>query len=119
MEWLARPLICDNRQVEPPLDPAHLCDADLCSICLRMHVILETIEIPRCEGRHIPIPLFDDIDTLESMVLHGVPRRPQLNEWASVIREFGEYYSLHGNGPIVVDAACYHPRASRYRTKHP
>lgn len=120
MEWLARPLVCDGAVVAEPLDPARLADADLRDICLRMQVILETIEMPRCEGRLIPYNLFLDIDTLDSMVLHGHPSPyghqspPRLAEWAGVIREFGAYYGLAGHGPIAVDPTIYRKEAARY-----
>jgi hypothetical protein len=86
-----------------------------------MHVILEIIETPRCEGRLIPRDLFDAIDTLESMVLHGHPSQsghhspPRLAEWGSVIRKFGEYYHLAGVGPITVDRTVYAEVAAQYR----
>jgi hypothetical protein len=64
MEWLGRPLVCDGAVVAGLLDPARLGDSDLRDICLRMHVILETVEMPRCEGWLIPRDLFDAIDTL-------------------------------------------------------
>jgi hypothetical protein len=120
MEWLGRSLVCDGAVVARPLDPTRLGDSDLREICLRMHVILETIEMPQCEGRLIPCDLFDAIDTLESMVLHGHPspsghsRPPRLAEWAGVIRAFGAYYCLAGCGPIAVDPAIYRELESRY-----
>lgn len=120
MQWLTRPLKCGRKTVAVPLDPAALTDADLRDICLRMHVILETIEMPRCEGRLMPAKLFDQIDTLESMVLHGHPspdghrRPPCLAEWLNVIREFGEYYSLDGDGPISVTPTIYRKIAGQY-----
>jgi hypothetical protein len=99
MEWLQRPLVCAGVAVAEPLDPARLVDSDLRGICLRMHAILETIEMSRCEGRLIPVALFDAIDTLESMVLHshrspaGHSRPPRLAEWLGVIRDFGDIIS--------------------------
>jgi hypothetical protein len=85
-----------------------------------MHAILNTIEMPRCEGRLIPYNLFNDMDTLESMVLHGHSSPyghsspPCLAEWSGLIREFGEYYHLAGSGPIAVDSAIYREVAKRY-----
>lgn len=114
VEWLARSLVCDGDVVAGPLDPSRLADSDLRNICLRMHVILETIEMPRCEGRLIPVALFDALDTLEGIVLHGNPRPPRLAEWSGVVHEFGEYYQLAGSGHITVDSASYHKRAARY-----
>jgi hypothetical protein len=114
MEWLARPLMCDGEVVGEPLDLTRLTDADLRTICLRMHVIFHTVEMPRGEERWMPVELFDAIDTLESIVLHGHPRPPRLAEWVGVIREFGAHYHLAGCGPIAVDPAIYREVFARY-----
>ncbi len=120
MEWLARPLVCDGAVVCGPLDPARLTDVDLRAICLRMHAIFHTVEMPRAEERWMPVELFDAIDTLESMVLHGLPSStgqpvpPRLAEWTGVIRKFGKHYQLAGRGPIAVDPDIYHEVAVRY-----
>lgn len=120
MQWLTRPLKCGRKIVAAPLDPAALTDADLRDICLRMRVILETIEMPRCEGRLMPYNLFLSIDTLESMVLHAHPSPygehspPRLAEWMNLIREFGQYYSLDREGPIPVTPAIYRKIAAQY-----
>lgn len=113
MEWLLRPLVADGVEAAGPLDPALLTDADLRSVCARMHAILETIEMPRCEGRLIPAPLFDAIDTLECRLRHPAPRLPRLAEWAETIREFGAYYGLGGTGPIVVEAPYWRAAVAR------
>lgn len=107
MEWLTRPLVCDGAVVAESLDPAKLTDADLRSICLRMHALLATAEMPRCEGRHLPLGLFNAIDTLADRVLHPRDEPPRLAEWAGVLREFGDYYGLVGTGPLTVDPACW------------
>ena len=120
MEWLARPVVADGVVLAEPLDPARLTDADLRNICLRMHVILETIEMPNCEGRHLPAKLFDEIDTLESLVIYGLPSpsglptAPCLADWAGVIREFGEYYRLAGAGPIAVNLKYWQEASTRF-----
>jgi hypothetical protein len=112
MSWLVRPLTCDGRTVLGPLAPARLGDADLKDICLRMHAILRTIEMSRCEGRLLPRDIFDRMDTLESLVLHGP--RPRLLDWSGLIAEFGEYYRLAGAGPIPVDPAGFTELRARY-----
>lgn len=120
MDWLARSLVCDGAVVAEPLDPIKLADADLRAVCLRMHVIFHTVEMPRAEERWMPVEHFDAIDTLESAVLHGLPspsghrNAPRLAEWADVIREFGVHYDLAGRGPIVVDPSIYREVAARY-----
>jgi len=78
-----------------------------------MCVILESIEMPRCEGRLVPIELFDRLDTLESAVLHG-HCLPRPAEWRQLVHDFGDYYALAGDGPIEVDQAIYHKTAGRY-----
>ena len=105
MEWLARPLTANGVVVAGPLDPARLNDADLRGICVRMHAILNTVEMPVCEGRLMPAKLFDDIDTLASLVRHGP--RPELAEWEAVVQEFGAHYGLAGASPIAVDLAFW------------
>lgn len=121
MDWLERPLVCDGAVVGEPIDSSRLTDADLWAICLRMHIIFGTVEMPRAEERWMPVELFDAIDTLESMVLFGHPSPaghsspPRLAEWAGVIRQFGAHYQLAGRGPIVVDPAVYREVAGRYR----
>jgi hypothetical protein len=112
MSWLSRPLTCDGTTVLGPLDPARLNDGDLKDICLRMHVILDTIEMPRCEGRLLPRDLFDRMDTLESLLHHGP--RPRLSDWSGLVAEFGEYYGLEGTGAIPVDPAGFHELRSEY-----
>ena len=110
--WLTRPLTCGRTMVLAPLDLAQLSDADLRDICLRMHAILDTIEMPRCEGRLIPRDIFDKMDTLESDVLHGP--KPKLSDWMDLIAEFGSYYGLEGTGPIPVDLDLFEKLQSRY-----
>ena len=120
MEWLARPLVCDGTVIAESLDPSCLKDADLRTICLRMHIIFHTVEMLRAEERSMPGALFDAIDTLESMVLHSHPGSSghsspsRLAEWAGVIREFGAHYNLAGYGSIAVDPAIYRELAARY-----
>lgn len=112
--WLARPLISGGEIVLDALNPEQLTDADLKDICLRMHAILSTIEMPRCEGRLLPIDIFDRMDTLESMVLHGHGGSPRLSEWSVLIDEFGEYYGLNTQGPIAVNAAIFRELSATY-----
>jgi hypothetical protein len=112
VEWLTRPLTADGVVVAEPLDPARLTDANLRTICTRMHAILDTVEMPRCEGRLLPVKLFDAIDDLAGRVMHPGDHPPRLAEWAAVIREFGAYYELAGVGPIPVDPALWHRAAA-------
>lgn len=105
MDWLARPLAADGVMVAEPLDPSRLADGDLQSICQRMHAILNTVEMLRCEGRLLPVELFDAIDTLADRMRHGP--LPRLEEWSSVISDFGSHYGLNESGPINVEAVCW------------
>lgn len=114
MKWLARPLECDRKVVAEALVPANLTDADLRSICLRMQVIFHTVEMLRAEERWMPVELFDAIDTLESMVLHGSPTPPRLAEWSETICKFGTHYQLAGCGPIAINPSIYREVAERY-----
>ena len=117
MSWLTRPLTCDGTTVLGPLNQTRLCDADLKEICLRMHAILHTIEMPRCEGRLLPLQIFDRMDALESAVLHGP--QPRLSDWSDLISEIGEYYGLAGTGPIPVDSAEFNKLRERYSAGTP
>ena len=123
MEWLARPLVCDGTVVAASLNPARLTDDDLRTICMRMHTIFHTIEMPRAEERWMPVEIFDAIDTLEGMVLYGQrspsghTRLPRLAEWEGVICEFGAHYQLAGSGPIAVDQDIYRKEVARYHPK--
>ncbi len=114
MLWLARPLACAGRIVFDGLDPGRLTDSDLRDISLRMEVIFDTIEMPRCEGRLMPRDIFDQLDTLASMVIHGHGGAPRLADWAGLISDFGEYYDLDGEGPIAVEETYYRDHATRY-----
>jgi hypothetical protein len=113
LSWVGRPLACDGRIVLDGRDTERLADADLLDICLRMQVILGTIEMPRCEGRLLPTDLFDRMDTLESHLFHG-PGTPHLSEWEPLVREFGDHYGLDGDGPIAVDATIFRETSARY-----
>lgn len=101
MDWLSRSLTANGVTVAVPLDPNRLVDTDLRAICARMHAILDTIEMPRCEGRLLPAGLFDSIDTLADRLRHGPP--PKLADWVAVVQEFETYYGLVGAGPITVE----------------
>ncbi|MDP1798162.1 MAG: hypothetical protein Q8K78_11795 [Planctomycetaceae bacterium] len=120
MEWIRRPLTCDGVVVAESLDPNNLSDVDLKSICLRMHAIFHTIEMPRAEERWMPVELFDEIDTLEGLVLHNdsgrltLPNSPRLTDWEKVITEFGVHYDLVGHGAISIDPGIYRDIAVRY-----
>lgn len=113
LSWVARPVACDGRVVLDGLDVDRLADADLRDICLRMQLILDTIEMPRCEGRLLPVDLFNRMDTLESRLFHG-PGTPRLSEWEALLREFGDYYELNSAGAIAVDPSIFREISARY-----
>ena len=112
MNWLARPLFADGVAVAGPLDLGQIGDADMQAICLRMRAILDSVEGPRCEGRLLPVTLFDAIDDLADRVLHPGGHPPRLAEWAGVVREFEAYYRLTGAGPISVEPAFWRQAVS-------
>src|SRR5262245_27801684 len=112
LSWLARPLTCGRATALAPLDLARLCDDDLKDISLRMETIMETIEMPRCEGRLIPRGIFDQMCTLEDRIFDGP--KPRLSDWLGLIARFGEYYHLGGCGPIPVDFAIFEEYWARY-----
>jgi hypothetical protein len=83
-----------------------------------MQLIFHTVEMRIAEERLMPIDIFDDMDTLDGMVLHGQhspsghSSPPRLSEWLALIRRFGNYYRL--DGPIVVAPTIYAQQAARY-----
>jgi hypothetical protein len=101
LDWVRSSLICNGRIVRPALTPNRISDADLPDLCFRMHLILDTIEHRRCEGRLINLDIFEPIDTLASKIQHHGPVR--LTEWASTMEQFGQYYELDGTKPIEVE----------------
>lgn len=66
-----------------------------------MHVILDTIEFARCEGRLINLDVFNPICTLESDLQFKIENR--LSDWLGAVRRFAEYDELDGSQPIAVD----------------
>jgi hypothetical protein len=98
--WLKSPLVCEGRIVRPGLLPESISDADLPDICLRMHLVLDTIEFERCEGRQINLNIFDPIDSMESQLRHGQDNH--LCDWQETITRFANYYKLDGSNPIRI-----------------
>jgi len=101
-DWLASSLTCEGRMIRPALNPTNLTDEDLPDICLRMHLILDSIEFTRCEGRLINLEVFEPIDTLYSDLLHKDTNG--LIEWMHCIERFGDYYELSGKNAIEVSS---------------
>ncbi|MBM4077071.1 MAG: hypothetical protein FJ267_15685 [Planctomycetes bacterium] len=51
LNWLSSDLVCEGLTIRPSLSSLQVSDDCLPDVCLRMHMILDTIEFPRCEGR--------------------------------------------------------------------
>ena len=100
LDWLKSPLKCNKRIVMPAIVPALISDADLPVICLRMKLILDSIEFERCEGRLINLEIYNPVDQLASDLMHKENNR--LSDWLDTISNFGEYYGLYGNRPIDI-----------------
>lgn len=100
IEWLKSEVVCGGRVIRPALDPISVGNEDLPDICIRMHLILDSIEFARCEGRFVNRDIFDPIDTLYSDLLHK--ERHSIEDWRECIGRFGDYYELDGAGPIEV-----------------
>jgi len=92
LSWVALPIVIGDIVVMPPLDPNNLSSDDLPDLCIRMHIILDTIEHARCEGRLINLDIFDPIDTLDSDLRHRSDNH--IEDWLPAISEFGKYYKL-------------------------
>lgn len=100
LEWLNSAVVCGGRVIRPALDPIAVRSEDLPDICVRMHLILDSIEFARCEGRLINRDIFEPIDTLYSDLLHK--EYNSIEDWRDCIGRFGDYYELDGAGPIEV-----------------
>jgi len=100
LNWLQSEIHCEGQRIRPPLDPTMVKSRDLRDICLRMHLILDSIEFTRCEGRLISLDIFDSIDQMHSDLLRKdtIP----LSDWRDCIERFGDYYGLNGSQPIEV-----------------
>lgn len=92
--------MCEGRVIRPPMNPSKLTSEDLPDICLRMHLILDTIEFTRCEGRLINLDIFEPIDRLYSDLLHKDTNC--LSDWQQYIERFGDYYELAGKPTLAV-----------------
>ena len=99
-DWLAASLVCEGRMIRPGLSSSELTSEDLPDICLRMHLILDSIEFTRAEGRLINLAIFEPIDSLYSDLLHKDANH--LGNWMDCIERFGEYYKLAGRKAIDV-----------------
>lgn len=102
IDWLAASLTSEGRVIRPALTLSKLTSKDLPDICLRMHLILDSIEFTRCEGRLINLEIFEPIDTLYSDLLHKDSNH--LGDWMDCIERFGEYYELSGRDVIDVSS---------------
>lgn len=93
-------MVSEGRVIRPALNPSQLTSEDLPDICLRMHLILDSIEFTRCEGRLINLDIFQPIETLYSDLLHK--HTIELSDWKDCIERFGDYYELAGRDVIEV-----------------
>ena len=110
IDWLAAGLVSEGRVIRPALTPSKLTSKDLPDICLRMHLILDSIEFTRCEGRLMNLDVFEPIDTLYSDLQHKATNH--LGDWMDCIERFGEYYELSARDVIEVS-----PRAVRNQSR--
>lgn len=111
--WLSLPLTCDGSMLLYGLDLVRIGDSDLFDISFRMQVILQTIEMPRCEGRLLPIEIFDRMDDLECKFFHGPTT--SLEDCLELIHDFGMHYDLEANGnSIPVNRTEFKSERSRY-----
>lgn len=92
--------MCSQQTILPGLNPATVNDQSLPDLCLRMHLILDSIEFERAEGRLINDKIFDPIDTLADELIHH--KHPHWSDWYKVVQQFGDYYGLNSGRPIHV-----------------
>lgn len=102
IHWLELPIHCSGRPIRPPMREDQIDDLTLSEICLRMHLILDSIEHERAEGRLMNVSIFDAIDSLHSNLVQG--HSLWLGDWREMILHFGEYYGLNQFRLIEVSA---------------
>lgn len=100
IRWIEVPVVCGQQTILPGLDPAAINDESLPDLCLRMHLILDSIEFERCEGRLLNLEIFDPIDTLADELTHH--KHPHWSDWDKFVQQFGDYYELNSGRPIHV-----------------
>lgn len=101
-DWLRAELVCQGKRIRPPIDFGQLRDEDLPEICLRMWLILVSIEFTRAEGRLIPLEIFEPLDTLDSVL--GTQKKLCIEDYRHVIDRFGEHYHLNGQQTIEISS---------------
>ncbi len=98
--WIEVPVVCNGRVLRPVLAVESVTDEDLADLCIRMNLILDSIEYERCEGRLINLDIFDPVTSLLDELRSD--RDVQLKDWIETINTFGEYYQLESMNVIAV-----------------
>ncbi|QDT21002.1 hypothetical protein HG66A1_27950 [Gimesia chilikensis] len=98
--WFEVPVVCNGRVLRPVLAVESVTDEDLADLCIRMNLILDSIEYERCEGRLINLDIFDPVTSLLDELRSD--RDVQLEDWIETINTFGEYYQLEDMNVIEV-----------------
>lgn len=98
--WIEVPVVCNGRVLRPVLAVESVTDKDLADLCIRMNLILDSIEYERCEGRLINLDIFDPVTSLLDELRSD--RDVQLKDWIETINTFGEYYQLESMNVIEV-----------------
>ena len=98
--WIEVPVVCNGRVLRPVLAVESVTDEDLADLCIRMNLILDSIEYERCEGRLINLDIFDPVTSLLDELRSD--RDVQLKDWIETINTFGEYYQLEDMNVIEV-----------------
>ena len=98
--WLSSPIRCNGIPIFEPLAPSQINESTLPEICLRMSLILDSIEYERAEGRFMNLDVFEMIDSLCDDLLNH--KRGRMDDCHSVIQKFGEHYQLTSSLPINV-----------------
>lgn len=112
LAWLAIPVTCEGKVICPPLDLRKLSDADLPSICLRMHLIHDTIEFAHCEGRWMNLEIFGALESLYDAVRFREPS--QLADWVQWIERLDERYGLDDKSTIEITRLAIVENASMF-----
>jgi hypothetical protein len=100
LNWVRSPLTLNGEIIAEPLVPEDLSDSDLPRLCFWMHLICDTIEYGRCEGRLISMDIFDPLDNLMDIV--RFQNDYTLSDWIPFMIKFGMHYGLDGATPINI-----------------
>lgn len=98
-DWLTSRVQCDGEVIAEPLAPDQLTVDSISDICDRMLTIMDHLEFQICEGRLLPVALFDEIDSFPRPP-HPTNGQIRLDACLDLAARFGDHYGLRGKTVI-------------------